>query len=89
MSRIETYNRVYAEQTDEDRARYTEQCKMVSEYKKYVEDNDVPKIGIAKKMRAPVPEIPAEAVVIPSAAADTADGVFAGIDWAAAGFRDQ
>lgn len=94
VSRIETYNRVYAEQTDEDRARYTEQCKMVSEYKKYVEDNDVPKIGIAKKMRAPVPEIPAEAVVIPSAAAvptaaDTADGVFAGIDWAAAGFRDQ
>ena len=42
---VKTYNRVYAEQTDEDVANYIEQQKYVSHFKKYLRDNAITKVG--------------------------------------------
>ena len=45
---IKTYNRVIAEQTDEDVANYIEQQKYVSHFKKYLRDNAITKVGKAE-----------------------------------------
>lgn len=90
VTKVRTYNRVYAEQTDEDREIYTDQCKRFSQFQKYVEDNAAPRIGTAK--RTATPEVAAEAVEMPTVAIEPDEestSSFAGIDWAAAGFRDQ
>ena len=42
---VNTYNRVMAEQTDEDVANYIEQQKYVSHFNKYLRDNAITKIG--------------------------------------------
>ena len=42
---VKTYNRVYAEQTDEDVANYIEQQKYVSHFNKYLRDNAITKVG--------------------------------------------
>ena len=64
---------------------------MVSEFKKYVEDNDVPKIGIAK--RTTTPELPAEEVEIipvPAGAEEyESDSRFVGMDWSQVGVQDS
>lgn len=91
VTKVRTYNRVYAEQTEEDREIYTDQCKRFSQFQKYVEDNAAPRIGTAKRTSAP--EVAAEIVEI--APVNTAaeeyepDSRFAGIDWSQAGFMDQ
>lgn len=41
-----TYNRVMAEQTDEDRAAYTEQAKIVSHFDKYLRDHAITPVGV-------------------------------------------
>ncbi len=91
VSRVQTYNRVYAEQTDEDRAIYREQCKKFAEFEAYVHRNAAPRIGTMKRTTAP--EAAAETVEMPpvAIAADEDDSAsrFAGIDWGRAGVRDQ
>ena len=90
VTKVQTYSRVMAEQTEEDVANYIEQRKKVAKTAAYVERNAVPRIGTAKRTSAP--EVAAEAVEIPPMAVEPdeeAAASFAGIDWAAAGFRDQ
>lgn len=91
VSKVRTYNRVYAEQTDEDREIYTEQCKRFAQFEKYVNDNAAPRIGTSK--RTQIPEAPAEAVEIAPVAVvpDTDDAGlrFAGMDWGRVGFQDS
>lgn len=48
VEKVETYNRVMAEQTDEDKAKMEEQQKVVAKFGKYVKDNAIPKVGILK-----------------------------------------
>ena len=94
LRKIPTYNRVYAEQTEEDKAAFVEQQKMVAKTRKYIADNQPINIGMAKK--SPKPETPAEAAELATMATDTyiedtveVTTAFAGIDWAQAGFNDQ
>ena len=91
VEKVRTYNRVMAEQTEEDIANYIDQRKKVAKWEKYINDNAAIHIGVAKRTTAP--QASAEAVEMPPLAIspeedDTASR-FAGMDWAAAGFRDQ
>ena len=72
---VVTYSRVMAEQTEEDKAAYTEQAKIMSLFDKWVRDNAIGQVGVAPVQReeedeeteslvlptAPVPEEPDEA----------------------------
>lgn len=91
VEKVQTYNRVMAEQTEEDVVNYIEQRKKVARTAAYVARNAAPRVGTIK--RTATPEVAAEAVEMPSVEVALEDdatlGAFAGIDWAAAGFRDQ
>lgn len=47
VERVETYNRVMAEQTNEDVAIYIDQQKRISKFDKYVRDNKISKVAKA------------------------------------------
>ena len=49
VERVQTYNRVLAEQTDEDVANYIEQRKKIAAFEKYIRDNEIENVGIMKK----------------------------------------
>lgn len=51
VERVETYSRVMAEQTDEDKKKFYHQQKKVKEFTKYVSEQmaDVPKLGMINK----------------------------------------
>lgn len=57
VERVETYNRVMAEQTDEDLEKYQAQQKKVASFTKYVKDNAIGKVGV---MKSDVPKEEAE-----------------------------
>ena len=91
VEKVQTYNRVMAEQTEEDVANYIEQRKKVAKWGKYIDDNAAMQIGVAK--RTARSQMPAEAVEMPTTEAvpeydDTASR-FAGMDWSRAGFQDS
>ena len=48
VERVETFNRVMAEQTDEDVVKFIEQQKKVSGFRKYVTDNAIQRVGVMK-----------------------------------------
>lgn len=90
VEKVQTYNRVMAEQTEEDVVNYIEQRKKVARTAAYVARNSAPRVGTMKRTSAP--EIAAEAVEIPTVAIapdEESTSSFVGIDWAAAGFMDQ
>lgn len=63
---VNTYNRVMAEQTDEDVANYIEQQKYVSHFNKYLRDNAITKIGKADvQPQAYADEADAECYTLP------------------------
>lgn len=82
---IPTYNRVYAEQTEEDDAAFEAQQKKVAEFRKYVADNAPIRVGTAK--RSTHPSIAAETVEIPSVPVEEMESplAFADIDYSRAG----
>ncbi len=82
---IPTYNRVYAEQTEEDDAAFEAQQKKVAEFRKYVADNAPIRVGTAK--RSAQPTIAAEAVEIAPAPVEEIESplAFANIDYSKAG----
>lgn len=82
---IPTYNRVYAEQTEEDDAAFIAQQKKVAEFRKYVADNAPIRVGTAK--RSTQPTIAAEALEIAPASVGEIESplVFANIDYSKAG----
>lgn len=100
VEKVETYNRVYAEQTDEDAARYIEQRKKVSRFAAYVKANAAPTVGTSKKRSEERGENEfdaAEAVPVilptnlPAESEDSESGVgyTAGIDWRQIALQDQ
>ena len=82
---IPTYNRVYAEQTEEDDAAFEAQQKKVAEFRKYVADNAPIRIGTAK--RTTQLAIAAEAVETSPAPVEEIESplAFANIDYFRAG----
>lgn len=48
VERVETFNRVMAEQTDEDVVKFIEQQKKVAGFRKYVSDNAIQRVGVMK-----------------------------------------
>lgn len=91
VEKVRTYNRVMAEQTEEDVANYIEQRKKVAKFAAYVRDNAAPRVGTIKPTSAP--EIAAETVEMPSVtiAPEEDDTVsrFADTDWSQVGFYDS
>lgn len=61
VEKVQTYNRVMAEQTEEDAVNYIEQRKKIAKFSKYVKDHAIDKVGILKPSEAPVQ---AEAVML-------------------------
>lgn len=72
VERVETFSRVMAEQTEEDKQRFTEQEKKISSFRKYLSDNAIDKVCVMKpsattqvvepeeieiKISAPEPEV--------------------------------
>lgn len=48
VEKVNTYSRVMAEQTEEDKAAFVEQQKKIAKFNKYVEDNAIDRLGILK-----------------------------------------
>ena len=105
VEKVETYNRVYAEQTDEDAAKYIEQRKKVSKFAAYVKAHAAPTVGTAKKRREERAEergeeraeievceaMPIALPTIPAAESEDNEcvGYTAGIDWRQIALQDQ
>lgn len=51
VERVETYNRVMAEQTEEDRRKFYHQQKKIREFNTYVDSNMVPALGTMEAER--------------------------------------
>lgn len=49
VEKVETFNRVMAEQTDEDVVNFIEQQKKISKFGKYVRENAIEQVGVIKK----------------------------------------
>lgn len=48
VEKVQTYSRVMAEQTEEDKAAFVAQQKKIAKFNKYVEDNAISRLGILK-----------------------------------------
>lgn len=48
VERVNTYSRVMAEQTEEDKAAFVEQQKKIAKFNKYVEENAIDRLGVLK-----------------------------------------
>ena len=62
VEKVETYNRVMAEQTDEDREKFEQQQKKVAHFNKYLKERAISKVGVMKTTAALLNEEPAEAL---------------------------
>ena len=91
VEKVQTYNRVMAEQTEEDVANYIEQRKKVAKWGKYIDDNAAIQVGVAK--RTTRSQTSAEAVEMAPVAISPDEVAiasrFAGMDWSQAGFQDS
>ena len=58
VEKVATYNRVMAEQTDEDVANYIEQQKKISKFGKWVRDNAIGNVGVIKPEDRPDADAP-------------------------------
>ena len=66
VEKVETYNRVLAEQTEDDVVNYIEQQKKISSFGKYVRDNALGQVGVAAKTEQPVEEETVENLLVTS-----------------------
>lgn len=51
--RVQTYNRVMAEQTEEDTVNYIEQRKKIAKFGKWVKENAIEELGVMKSAATP------------------------------------
>lgn len=58
VEKVETYNRVMAEQTEDDDAKFIEQRKKIAKFGKYVRENAIRKVGVSKPPLTPPPSSP-------------------------------
>lgn len=63
VEKVETFSRVMAEQTDEDKARFARQMQKVSQFKEYLSKNAIARLGIQERTAAPEPEV--EDITVP------------------------
>lgn len=63
VEKVETYNRVLAEQTEKDVVNYIEQQKKISSFGKYVRDNAIGQVGVAAKTEQTAEEEPVDFLV--------------------------
>lgn len=74
---VVSFNRVMAEQTEEDKAAYTEQAKIISHFDKYVRDHAIGKVGVMRPQPAEPEEDTGESLVLPPVAKqDEPDGAY-------------
>lgn len=63
--RVQTYNRVMAEQTEEDTVNFIEQRKKIAKFGKWVKEHAIEEVGVMKKaMGEPQPTEPKELEVV-------------------------
>ncbi len=67
VERVQTYNRVLAEQTDEDVANYIEQQKKISSFKKYMRDHEIEGLGVLLKPTESPSNVEGEDLVLEAA----------------------
>lgn len=65
VEKVVTYNRVMAEQTEEDTVAYIEQQKKIARFGKYVRENAIDRVGIMKKEDVPCIESELVALRVP------------------------
>lgn len=58
VEKVETYNRVMAEQTAEDAAKFIEQRKKISKFSGYVNENAVESVSVERRAALPPSEVP-------------------------------
>ena len=59
VERVQTYNRVMAEQTEEDTVAYIEQRKKIAKFEKYIREHEIESVGIMRKT-TPITEVESE-----------------------------
>lgn len=65
VEKVNTYSRVMAEQTEEDRVAFVEQQKKIAKFNKYVEDNAIDRLGILKPSQQAQQEVQELKVSVP------------------------
>ena len=53
VEKVETYNRVLSEQTEEDMVNYIEQRKKIAKFEKYVREHEIESVGVMRKVKEP------------------------------------
>lgn len=53
VEKVETYNRVLSEQTEEDMVKYIEQRKKIAKFEKYVREHEIESVGVMRKVKEP------------------------------------
>ena len=53
VEKVETYNRVLSEQTEDDMVKYIEQRKKIAKFEKYVRDHEIESVGVMRKVKEP------------------------------------
>jgi hypothetical protein len=65
LQNVGTFNTADCEQTEEDKAIFVEQRKKINEFRSYVKDRSIARVGVLKKSDAPEPEaVEAEPVAV-------------------------
>lgn len=90
VEKVETYNRVMAEQTEEDKRIFTDQQKRIAGFRKFIADNEVKPVGILKKEKeTKQPESELEIIEIVCVESPPEENYsFEGIDYSSAGVGD-
>jgi len=53
VEKVETYNRVLSEQTEDDMVKYIEQRKKIAKFEKYVREHEIESVGVMRKVKDP------------------------------------
>ena len=53
VEKVETYNRVLSEQTEDDMVKYIEQRKKIAKFEKYVREHEIESVGVMRKVKEP------------------------------------
>ena len=57
VEKVETFNRVMVEQTDEDKAKFARQMQKIEQFKAYLDRNAITRLGIAPRSKEPEPDV--------------------------------
>ena len=57
VEKVETFNRVMVEQTEEDKAKFARQMQKIEQFKAYLNKNAITRLGIAPRINEPEPEV--------------------------------